>query len=208
VQRVLVTVPEVGGGGTTTNKVFPVTQWRTNLSTRTYIDTDGSGVSTDAKPGLALVNTNIRYRDGSIAFFNNTDLNGNALRRYVDTANYGAALAILREAAVNDAALKGCSFYDMPRVLHWLTGNIGFHHIHHLSPRIPNYNLEKCHRAEPLFQTVKPVTLFSSFKSFTFRLWDEQRGRLVGYRALRAIRNQKGRASQPALYRSDHRLGG
>jgi omega-6 fatty acid desaturase (delta-12 desaturase) len=89
------------------------------------------------------------------------------------------------------AALQGSSFYKLPKVLQWFSGNIGFHHIHHLSPRIPNYNLEKCHRAEPLFQTVKPVTLFSSFKSFTFRLWDEQRRKLVGYRALRAIRHQK-----------------
>ena len=89
------------------------------------------------------------------------------------------------------AALKGSSFYKLPKVLQWFSGNIGFHHIHHLSPRIPNYNLEKCHRAEPLFQTVKPVTLFSSFKSFTFRLWDEQRRSLVGYRALRALRKQR-----------------
>ena len=56
------------------------------------------------------------------------------------------------------AALKGSSFYKLPKVLQWFSGNIGFHHIHHLSPRIPNYNLETCHRSEPLFQTVKPVT--------------------------------------------------
>jgi omega-6 fatty acid desaturase (delta-12 desaturase) len=92
------------------------------------------------------------------------------------------------------AALQGSSFYKLPKVLQWFSGNIGFHHIHHLSPRIPNYNLEKCHRAEPLFQTVKPVTLFSSFKSFTFRLWDEQRRKLVGYRAMRVIRNQRRQA--------------
>ncbi len=90
-----------------------------------------------------------------------------------------------------DAALKGSSFYKLPKVLQWFSGNIGFHHIHHLSPRIPNYHLEKCHKAEPLFQTVKPVTLFSSFKSFTFRLWDEQRRKLVGYGHLRAIRREK-----------------
>lgn len=83
------------------------------------------------------------------------------------------------------AALKGSSFYKLPRVLQWFSGNIGFHHIHHLSPRIPNYNLEKCHHSEPLFQTVKPVTLCSSFKSLTFRLWDEQRRKLVGFRAVR-----------------------
>ncbi|HEV2392953.1 MAG TPA: fatty acid desaturase [Verrucomicrobiae bacterium] len=83
------------------------------------------------------------------------------------------------------AALQGSSFYKLPKVLQWFSGNIGFHHIHHLSPRIPNYNLERCHRAEPLFQTVQPITLLASFKSLTFRLWDEQHRKLVGFRALK-----------------------
>jgi len=89
------------------------------------------------------------------------------------------------------AALQGSSFYKLPKVLQWFSGSIGFHHIHHLSPRIPNYHLERCHNAEPMFQKVKPVTLFSSFKSFTFRLWDEQRRRLVGYGHLRTLRRQQ-----------------
>jgi omega-6 fatty acid desaturase (delta-12 desaturase) len=91
------------------------------------------------------------------------------------------------------AALQGSSFYKLPRILQWFSGNIGFHHIHHLSPRIPNYNLEKCHKADPLFQQVKPITLFASFKSFTFRLWDEKRKKLVGYRHLRELRKQRRR---------------
>jgi acyl-lipid omega-6 desaturase (Delta-12 desaturase) len=82
------------------------------------------------------------------------------------------------------AALQGSSFYKLPRVLQWFSGNIGFHHIHHLSPRIPNYNLQRCHESAPLFQQVKPVTLSSSLKSLTFRLWDEQRRQLVGYGAI------------------------
>jgi omega-6 fatty acid desaturase (delta-12 desaturase) len=90
------------------------------------------------------------------------------------------------------AALKGSSFYKLPKVLQWFSGNIGFHHIHHLSPRIPNYNLEKCYKAEPLFQTVKPVTLFSSFKSLTYRLWDEQQRKLVSFRALKHIHLNRG----------------
>ena len=94
------------------------------------------------------------------------------------------------------AALKGSSFYKLPKLLQWFSGNIGFHHIHHLSSRIPNYHLQKCHEAEPLFQTVKPITLFASFKSFTFRLWDEQRRRLVGYGHLRAIRKQRREAAR------------
>lgn len=93
------------------------------------------------------------------------------------------------------AALQGSSFYKLPKVLQWFSGNIGFHHIHHLSSRIPNYNLEKCHKAEPLFQTVKPITLFSSLKSFTFRLWDEQRRTLVGYRHLTDLRRQQKRVA-------------
>jgi omega-6 fatty acid desaturase (delta-12 desaturase) len=88
------------------------------------------------------------------------------------------------------AALQGSSFYKLPRILQWFSGNIGFHHIHHLSPRIPNYNLEKCHQADPLFQSVKPITLFSSLKSITFRLWDEKNKKLVGYRHLRKLRKQ------------------
>jgi omega-6 fatty acid desaturase (delta-12 desaturase) len=91
------------------------------------------------------------------------------------------------------AALQGSSFYKLPRLLQWFSGNIGFHHIHHLSPRIPNYHLEKCHRSEPLFQSVKAVTLLSSLKSVSFRLWDEQRGRMVGYSALARARFQSGR---------------
>jgi omega-6 fatty acid desaturase (delta-12 desaturase) len=70
-------------------------------------------------------------------------------------------------------------------VLQWVTGNIGFHHIHHLSPRIPNYNLERCHRSETIFSEVTTITLLTSLKSFTFRLWDGQQRKLVGYRSLR-----------------------
>ena len=86
------------------------------------------------------------------------------------------------------AALEGSSFYKLPRILQWFSGNIGFHHIHHLSSRIPNYNLEACHNADPLFDSVKPITLLFSFKSLTFRLWDENARRLVSFRQLRKIK--------------------
>jgi len=89
------------------------------------------------------------------------------------------------------AALEGSSFYKLPRILQWFSGNIGFHHIHHLSPRIPNYNLEKCHQADPLFQEVKPITLLSSLKSFNFRFWDEQHRQLIGYRRFRQLCKQQ-----------------
>jgi omega-6 fatty acid desaturase (delta-12 desaturase) len=86
------------------------------------------------------------------------------------------------------AALHGSSYYRLPKVLQWFTGNIGFHHIHHLSPGIPNYNLEKCHNADPLLQAATHITLLASLKSFSYRLWDEQRQKWVGYRYLRALR--------------------
>ncbi len=93
------------------------------------------------------------------------------------------------------AALQGSSYYKLPKVLQWFSGNIGFHHIHHLSSRIPNYNLERCHNSHPLFRSVKPITLFKSFKSFTLRLWDEQQRKLVGFGHVRRLRAQ-GRALQ------------
>lgn len=94
-------------------------------------------------------------------------------------------------------AMQGSSFYKLPKILEWFSGNIGYHHIHHLSSRIPNYHLQECHNAHPLFQTVKPVTLASSLQSFRFRLWDEQGRRLVGYRHLRNLRRGEQRARRP-----------
>ncbi len=89
-----------------------------------------------------------------------------------------------------EAALHGSSFYKLPKVLQWFTGNIGFHHVHHLSPAIPNYKLERCHEQTPMFRVIKPITLWGSLKSLSFRLWDEQRKELVGYARLRAIRRE------------------
>jgi omega-6 fatty acid desaturase (delta-12 desaturase) len=79
------------------------------------------------------------------------------------------------------AALQGSSFYQLPGLLRWFTGNIGYHHIHHLSPRIPNYYLRACHEQSPLFQSVAPLSLRASLKSLRLRLWDEEQGTLVGF---------------------------
>ena len=79
------------------------------------------------------------------------------------------------------AALKGSSYYKLPRLLQWFSGNIGFHHIHHVSPRIPNYFLEKCHRDNPMFQGVKTLTLLSSMRCMFLSLWDEDKNELVSF---------------------------
>lgn len=87
------------------------------------------------------------------------------------------------------AALEGSSYYKLPKVLQWFSGNIGFHHIHHLSSRIPNYHLERAHLSEPLFQSVKPITLTGSLKTLNYRLWDAERRKLVGFRQAREKRS-------------------
>ena len=86
------------------------------------------------------------------------------------------------------AALEGSSFYRLPKVLQWFSGNIGFHHIHHLGPRIPNYNLEKCHQSEEIFQKVPQLTLWASLKAVNYRLYDEENQRFVGFGYLRLLR--------------------
>lgn len=85
------------------------------------------------------------------------------------------------------AALEGSSFYKLPKILQWFSGNIGFHHIHHLSSRIPNYHLERCHNSHEIFTSVEPVTFWKGFRSMTFRLWDEEKRKLVGFRDIRDL---------------------
>ena len=80
------------------------------------------------------------------------------------------------------AALHGSSYYQLPRLLQWFTGNIGFHHIHHLSPRIPNYHLQQCHDQNPALQRVIHLTLASSLKTVWLTLWNEDQRRLVSFR--------------------------
>jgi len=82
-------------------------------------------------------------------------------------------------------ALEGSSYFKLPKILQWFTGNIGFHHIHHLSPRIPNYKLPVCYKENTIFQNIKPITMISSLRSLKLRLWDEKSKKLVGFNVLR-----------------------
>jgi omega-6 fatty acid desaturase (delta-12 desaturase) len=77
------------------------------------------------------------------------------------------------------ASLRGSSHLRLPKPLQWLTGNIGFHHVHHFDPKVPNYRLEACHRAHPAFQGAPVVTLRSGLSSWRYCLWDEERGAMV-----------------------------
>ncbi len=89
------------------------------------------------------------------------------------------------------AAIRGSSYFKLPKVLQWFTGNIGFHHIHHLSSRIPNYALQKCMEENPEFQDVTTITLWSSLKSLGLNLWDEEQRQLVSFRQLKRLQRQQ-----------------
>ncbi len=81
------------------------------------------------------------------------------------------------------AAIRGATFYKLPRFLHFLTGNIGYHHIHHLSSRIPNYNLRKCAKENPILQEhVTKITFFQSLPLMFNKLWDEKKQRMITFR--------------------------
>lgn len=83
------------------------------------------------------------------------------------------------------AAVDGSSYYKLPKVLQWASGNIGYHHVHHLSPRVPNYNLEQAHESTPPLQKATTITLGSSLKSIRFRLYDEKNKTFVGFREMK-----------------------
>jgi acyl-lipid omega-6 desaturase (Delta-12 desaturase) len=85
------------------------------------------------------------------------------------------------------AALEGASFYDLPRILHWVTGYIGFHHIHHLSSRIPNYRLRDCFADNPELRQAKRLSLMASIRCARLALWDETSRRLVSFRDARRL---------------------
>ena len=83
------------------------------------------------------------------------------------------------------AAIDGSSYYKLPRVLQWITGNIGYHHVHHLSPKVPNYNLEQVHESTPPLQQATTITVGSSLKSIRFRLYDEESKTFVHFKEIK-----------------------
>jgi omega-6 fatty acid desaturase (delta-12 desaturase) len=85
-----------------------------------------------------------------------------------------------------DAALQGSSYYRLPGILQWISGNIGLHHIHHLRPRIPNYNLQECLNATPELQLPDPLRFWPSLKSVRLKVWDEKRRLLLTFREMSA----------------------
>ncbi|MDN7229048.1 fatty acid desaturase [Planococcus liqunii] len=88
------------------------------------------------------------------------------------------------------AAVEGSSYYKLPRVLQWVTGNIGFHHVHHLSPRVPNYNLEKAHDSTPPLQQATTITIKSSLKSLRYKVYDAKNKTFVTFGDIKHLLNE------------------
>ena len=86
-----------------------------------------------------------------------------------------------------NVALEGSSSFRLPKLFQWLTGNIGLHHIHHVRPNIPNYNLQQCQNEVPAFQIVKAMTFAASLRSLRLSLLTEKLGKPVGFRSLTAL---------------------
>jgi omega-6 fatty acid desaturase (delta-12 desaturase) len=81
------------------------------------------------------------------------------------------------------ASLYGSSYYKLPKVIQWFTGNIGLHHIHHLRARIPNYNLQSAYNDAKAFLDIEPLTIRKSITCLQLKIWDEQRQKLVGFKS-------------------------
>ena len=80
------------------------------------------------------------------------------------------------------AALLGASYYKLPKLLEWFTGNIGYHHIHHLSPRIPNYYLAECQRQSPTLQKwARIVTIPESLRAVSLKVYNEPAQRMENF---------------------------
>lgn len=90
-----------------------------------------------------------------------------------------------------DSAMNGCSYFKMPKILQWFSGNIGFHHIHHLSHSIPNYNLEKAMQENEIFQNPPTVNVLTSLKSAFLNIYDERTEELISFREMKKRYNSK-----------------
>ncbi len=89
------------------------------------------------------------------------------------------------------AAVEGSSYYQLPKLLQWLSGNIGFHHVHHLAPRVPNYNLEEAHNSTPPLQQATTITIRTSLASIKYRLYDPETKSFVTFGMVKHLIKRK-----------------
>jgi len=89
-----------------------------------------------------------------------------------------------------DAALRGSSYLKLPKVLQFFTGNIGLHHVHHLSAKVPNYNLQRAHDENAIFHDVPVLTIRDGLRAVRLKVIDPQSGRLLTWNEVRARRTE------------------
>lgn len=106
-----------------------------------------------------------------------------SLQHRFDTARWTRR----EEWSASDASMEASSWFGLPPVLHWLTGNIGFHHVHHLNPRVPSYRLGAAHDAVQALWPLKPLTLSGGLRAPWLTLWDETHGKLVSFRGAATV---------------------
>ena len=94
-----------------------------------------------------------------------------------------------------EAALRGSSYLRLPKVLQFFSGNIGLHHVHHLNSRIPNYNLQAAHDANPVFHGPDARRFWDGLRAMRLKLWDEEPAQLVTFAQARASTAARARAS-------------
>jgi acyl-lipid omega-6 desaturase (Delta-12 desaturase) len=93
-----------------------------------------------------------------------------------------------------DAAMKGSSYYKMPRLFQWFTGNIGFHNLHHLNPRIPNYKLMKCYKDMPEMKNTIIITMVRGFGNLLLNVYDEKSRRLISFHRMKKLLKERNKA--------------
>src|SRR5262249_15933315 len=101
------------------------------------------------------------------------------------------------------AALQGSSYLELPRPLAWMVGNANYHHVHHLSAEIPNYNLRAAHESHPMFRRTPVVTIRSSVANFRLKLWDTESESLVPFPKLRGRHRVAGLGEAAVLPRRE-----
>jgi omega-6 fatty acid desaturase (delta-12 desaturase) len=116
---------------------------------------------------------------------------------YVQHSFEGAYWQRAEKWSYADAALRGSSYLKLPKVLQFFSGNIGLHHVHHLSARIPNYNLQRAHDENELFHDVPTLTLWDGIRALKLKLWDEESQRLVTFAEARRASREAG-SREPA----------
>ena len=107
------------------------------------------------------------------------------------------------EWSYTEAALRGSSYLKLPKVLQFFTGNIGLHHVHHLNARIPNYNLQRAHDENPVFEDVPVLSFSQALRTVNLKLWDEDSGKLVTFAQARTTHPLgSASAAEPILARA------